>query len=90
MKATLPTVSTRFICRVLGVTRSALDRHQPDDQTRPSAPGDDELLARIKELIEQHPTSGYRRSWARLRFGDQLLINRKKVYRLMKAQGWLI
>jgi putative transposase len=48
------------------------------------------LLARIKELIEQHPTYGYRRIWARLRFGDQLLINRKKVYRLMKAHGWLI
>jgi len=47
-------------------------------------------VARIKELIEQHPTYGYRRIWARLRFGDKRLINRKKVRRLMRQQGWMV
>jgi putative transposase len=72
---------------VLGVARSALYRHQADDQRSAAAPDESELLVRIKQLIEQHPTYGYRRIWACLRFGDQVVINRKKVYRLMQAQG---
>jgi putative transposase len=48
------------------------------------------VIARIKELIEQHPTYGYRRIWARLRFGDKRVINRKEVRRLMRQQGWMI
>jgi putative transposase len=47
-------------------------------------------VARIKELIEAHPTYGYRRIWARLRFGDKRVINRKKVRRLMREQGWMV
>jgi len=47
-------------------------------------------VARIKELIELHPTYGYRRIWARLRFGDKRVINRKKVRRLMRQQGWMV
>ncbi len=91
MTTALPTASTRAICRVLGVARSALYRHQPAaPATTADADADAEVLGRIKELIEQHPTYGYRRIWARLRFGDDRRINRKKVYRLMKAQGWLI
>lgn len=75
---------------MVGVPRSALYRHQPADRPPAATPADQDLLARIQELIEQHPTYGYRRIWARLRFGDHVVINRKKVYRLMKAQGWLI
>lgn len=90
MSEALPAASTRAICRKLGVARSALYRHQAGDQQSGVAPADQVLLARIKELIEAHPTFGYRRIWARLRFGDHLVINRKKVYRLMYAQGWLI
>jgi putative transposase len=85
----LPTASTRFVCRVLGVTRSALYRYQPP-QLSGDAPAEAALLVRIKELIEQHPTYGYRRIWARLRFGDRRLINRKKVRRLMRQQGWMV
>jgi putative transposase len=86
---TLPTASTRFICRVLGVARSALYRqHQalPTAQPTPDAI----LVARINELIAQHPTFGYRRIWARLRFGDQLLINKKKVHRILRQHGWMV
>ena len=90
MTQALPTASTRAICRVLGVARSALYRHQPAPRTQPPTPEDIELVARIKELIEEHPTYGYRRIWARLRFGDKRLINRKKVRRLLRQQGWMV
>ncbi len=90
MKQALPTASTRAICRVLGVARSALYRHQPTPANHPHATEDVALVARIKELIEQHPTYGYRRIWARLRFGDKRIINRKMVRRLMRQQGWMV
>jgi putative transposase len=90
VKETVPTTSTRSICRVLGVARSALYRHQPAPPTQPRATKDTELVARIKELIDAHPTYGYRRIWARLRFGDKRVINRKKVRRLMRQQGWMV
>ncbi len=90
MKQALPTASTRTICRVLGVARSALYRHHPDPSATREVTADAEVIARIKELIEQHPTYGYRRIWARLRFGDKRVINRKKVRRLMRQQGWMV
>lgn len=48
------------------------------------------LLARIKSIILEFPTYGYRRVCAILRKRDKLTINRKKVYRLMRNQRWLI
>ncbi len=90
MNQALPTASTRTICRVLGVARSALYRHHAAPSTHPRVAEDAELVARIKELIEAHPTYGYRRIWARLRFGDKRVINRKKVRRLLRQQGWMV
>jgi len=46
------------------------------------------LTVRIEELITQHPTFGYRRLWALLRFRDGLLVNRKAVYRILRHKGW--
>lgn len=51
-------------------------------------PLDSFLVERIRELIEKHPTFGYRRLWALLRFRDGLLINKKAVYRILKAMSW--
>ncbi len=48
------------------------------------------LLERIKELKSLHPFFGYRRIWAHLRFRDGVMINHKKVYRLMKISDLLI
>ena len=58
--------------------------------TTGTATQDDQVTGRIRELIHAHPTYGYRRIWALLRFGDQLLINRKRVYRLMRRKRWLV
>ncbi len=90
MKQALPTASTRTICRVLGVARSALYRHHPNPPAPSRVTADADVVARIKELIEEHPTYGYRRIWARLRFGDKRVINRKKVRRLLRQQGWMV
>jgi putative transposase len=55
------------------------------------APVIDEILAeRIQRLIGLHPTFGYRRLWALLRFGQGIHINRKAVYRVLKVKGWLV
>lgn len=89
VKQALPTASARLICRVLGVVRSAL-YHQAAGSTSGASADDAELVARIKELIDLHPTYGYRRIWALLRFHDQRIINHKKVRRLMRQQGWMV
>jgi putative transposase len=48
------------------------------------------LAKRIQQLIELHPTFGYRRLWALLRFGEGIRVNRKAVYRVLKLKGWLV
>ncbi|MBV8139465.1 MAG: IS3 family transposase [Deltaproteobacteria bacterium] len=48
------------------------------------------LTERIQPMIERHPTFGYRRLWALLRFRQGIRVNRKAVYRLLKLKGWLV
>lgn len=45
----------------------------------------DALLPRLKALAVEHPTFGYRRLWSLLRFGDGLVVNVKRVHRLVKS-----
>jgi putative transposase len=90
VKQALATASTRTICRVLGVVRSALYRHQPAGGAPRHAADDAEVIVRIHQLIQIHPTYGYRRMWARSRFGDGRIINRKKVRWLLRQQGWMV
>jgi hypothetical protein len=35
----------------------------------------------LRQLIQQHPTFGYRRLWVLLRFQEGLVVNRNAVYR---------
>jgi putative transposase len=42
------------------------------------------LLQRIRKIKAEHPFWGYRRVWAYLRYIDGLLVNKKRVYRLMR------
>jgi len=42
------------------------------------------LADRVKALADEHPTFGYRRIWALLRFGERIEINIKTVHRLVK------
>jgi putative transposase len=88
VKDVLPKASLRRICRVLEVPRSSL-------QPREGPPGrnrhlDELLVARIRRLIERHPTFGYRRIWALLRFREGLCVNRKTVYRVLRIKRWFL
>ncbi len=81
-----PYASERRVCRLLSVPRSAMSERRSGS---PKEPTTDRLLTdRIGELIQKHPTFGYRRLWALLRFRDGLLVNRKTVYRILKLKGW--
>jgi putative transposase len=78
----------RRICRVLDLSRSSL--YATTTEARARRQPDDELVERLHQLIVKHPTYGYRRIWALLRFGEGQLVNRKKIYRLMKVKGWML
>jgi len=45
------------------------------------------VVWRIGEIKSDHPFWGYRRVWAYLHYVDGLLINKKRVYRLMKEHN---
>ena len=78
----------RKVCRVLHFSRAQLRTRAVSAKVPPRL---DEVLAeRIQRLIERHPTFGYRRLWALLRFGEGLRINRKAVYRVLKLKGWFV
>jgi hypothetical protein len=48
------------------------------------------LAERLRQLITLHPTFGYRRLWALLRFGAGLKINPKADYRVLRLKGWCV
>jgi len=73
-------VSERRACRVLGQPRST-QRQKPKTKA-----GEGRLVARMLELVRQHPRYGYRRIWALLR-REGWRVNRKRVYRLWRQQG---
>jgi len=45
------------------------------------------ILNRIKDIKKEHPFWGYRRVWAYLRYIDGLIVNKKRVYRLMRENN---
>ena len=87
MKAVLPHASERRIFRALHVSRSCL---QERSRVRPKPVVDELLAERIRRLIGKHPTFGYRRIWALLRFREGLPVNRKAVYRVLRLKGWFV
>lgn len=48
-----------------------------------------ELLERIKAIKADHPAWGYRRIWAYLKYREDLDVNKKRVYRLLKENNLL-
>ena len=51
---------------------------------------DESLLPRIRALKAEHPFWGYRRLWAYLRFVEQLPVNKKRVWRVMREHHLLV
>jgi transposase InsO family protein len=48
------------------------------------------ILERMKELKSEHPCWGYRRIWAYLHYRDKILLNKKRIYRVMKEEQLLV
>jgi putative transposase len=51
---------------------------------------DAELLPQIQALKAEHPFWGYRRIWAYLRCVEQLPVNKKRIWRLMREHHLLV
>lgn len=64
MRRAFPQASERRVCRLLEVPRSAM-RTAPAEK-RLGRPLDAVLVERIRKLIKDHPTYGYRKLWALL------------------------
>jgi len=87
----VPDASERRCCRMLQVPRAALRpaRGQPRG-VRSRRALNAELVRRVATLLQAHPTFGYRRVWALLRFREGWRITRKAVYRVLQHQGWFV
>ena len=86
--ATWPGVSMRKVCRVLNFSRT---RQRARAVAAAAPPRLNEVLAaRLERLIELHPTFGYRRLWALLRFAEGIRVNRKAVCRVLRLKGWFV
>ena len=87
----------KTIAETLEVARSnIIERPKGDRRSRGPQirPGDVELAADIRRLVDQRPTYGYRRIAALLkrerRSAGQEPVNAKRVYRLMRKHGLLL
>ena len=81
-------VSERRSCQVLGVSRARL--HRPAAVRGQRQRIDPPWTDRLRQLIQQHPTFGYRRLWVLLRFRDGNTVNRKAVYRILHQKRWCV
>ena len=88
MTEVLPNASARKVCSLLGVSRSVLTTRLPAGDRRQAV--DDLLVERIRRVIDEHPTYGYRHVWAILRHRDGIVVNRKAVYRIFRIKGWFV
>ena len=84
----MPGVSERHGCHVLQVPRTTLQRRAvprvPPTRTDPR------WLPELQRLLQQHPTFGYRRLWALLRYQRGVVVNHKAVYRVLRQKQWLV
>jgi putative transposase len=87
--ATISGSSCRRVCRILEVSRTACGITITRRDRRPPVidAGLEEL---VKRLIERHPSYGYRRIWALVRFHEGIKVNRKRIYRLFKLRGMFV
>jgi len=85
----LPRISQRRVCQVLAVARSAVRRPVRVDRRRAGSVNE-HLVTRLTGLIERHPTFGYRRLGAILRFRDGQRITPKTVYRICALKRWFV
>ena len=76
-------VSERRACQVLGQPRSSQRYRVKEDQE------EKRLVQRLHELVVLHPRYGYRRMTALLK-QEGWQVNRKRVYRLWREEGFKV
>lgn len=81
------TVPVSKLCKWMGLARSSA-YYQP--RQRKARPLDEAMAARIKRIHHEEPACGVRGTWSRLRYRDKIVVNRKKVHRIMKLKGWTL
>lgn len=78
-------------CRILHLSRASYYRRRCQQQRRTRTTtiraSEEDLLARIRELAGEHPFWGYRRITSSLRHKQGLLVNKKRVRRLMREDS---
>lgn len=89
MKQAIPGYSIRRICQVLEVSRSSVAPTKTESVRRAHRDSR-ELESKLQLLIQEHPTYGYRRLWALLRYRLGIIVNRKRIYRILKSKKWLV
>jgi putative transposase len=86
----LPQVSDRRLSRVLGISRAAFAGTTVKLAKARTPLVNGELKEHVRRLIRTHPTYGYRRIWAVLRFREGRLVNRKAVQRIIQLERWQV
>ena len=77
-------VSQRRACQVLGQARST-QRYQAKQDTEE----EQRLVARMHELVREHPRYGYRMITGKLRL-EGWQVNFKRIYRLWRREGFKV
>ena len=86
----------RAVCATLAVSRSNLVARclHPNAEPARRRRDDSQLVERLRRIVDARPSYGYRRATALLnrqaRSDGKSPTNHKRIYRVMKAQGWLL
>ena len=81
------------VANALGISRSHLSataRGRRRERSAYAREGDGTVLARIRDVVRERPSYGYRRVTARLNRESSEPINHKRIYRLMKLESLLL
>jgi putative transposase len=74
------------LCHLFGVARSTTYYQPRGRHLEPQC--DPVCVEAIRAVIEAHPTYGVRMTHARLTKGQGMIVNRKKVHRIMRLHRW--
>lgn len=89
MRAEGNEVSIAQLCRWFGVPRSSF-YHRRTPERRQRCAIDAALVDVVRRIIDANPTYGLRRITALARRELQAAVNRKKIHRILKINGWQV
>ena len=89
MRAEGNEVSIARLCPWFGVPRSTFYHRGPPER-RQSRAIDAAVVEAVRKIIDANPTYGLRRITALVRRELQAAVNRKKIHRILKTNGWQV